>query len=141
MLELQGIAVSPGVAIGPAWVFDREGYRIARCRIPNQESAGEWIRLQGRSKAPPSDCSRVASKTSQLGRQLGNIFSAQQQMLLDPSLHLELQSMIEKKRLSAEFAVSEVLSGYAAAFRRAGTGFLVDELGIFATLRNSCSNN
>ena len=38
MLELQGIAVSPGVAIGRALVFDREGYRITRCLVKPEES-------------------------------------------------------------------------------------------------------
>jgi phosphoenolpyruvate-protein phosphotransferase (PTS system enzyme I) len=45
MLELQGIAVSPGVAIGRAMVFDREGYRITRCLVKPGEGAQEWERL------------------------------------------------------------------------------------------------
>lgn len=125
MLELQGIAVSPGVAIGPALVFDREGFRIARCRIPNEESKSEWERLQQAIQAAAERLqAREIQTANQLGKKLGNIFSAQQQMLLDGSLHAELQRMIEQKFYSAEFAVSEVLSGYAAAFRRAGASFL-----------------
>ena len=46
MLELQGIAVSPGVAIGLALVFDREGYQIPRSRVAKSEAANEWQRLQ-----------------------------------------------------------------------------------------------
>ncbi len=42
MLELQGIAVSPGVAIGRALVFDREGYRITRCLVAVGEDEREW---------------------------------------------------------------------------------------------------
>lgn len=45
MLELQGIAVSPGVAIGKALVFDREGYSLARCLIAREETEREWLRL------------------------------------------------------------------------------------------------
>ena len=45
MLELQGIAVSPGFAIGRAIVFDREGYSITRCLITKEEADGEWSRL------------------------------------------------------------------------------------------------
>ncbi len=127
MLELQGIAVSPGVAIGPALVFDREGYRIARCKIGGAERASEWERLKQAIDAAAKKLeSREHQTTRQLGKVFGGIFSAQQQMLLDSRLHEELQLMIEKRSYSAEFAVSEVLSGYAAAFRRTGTSFLVE---------------
>ncbi len=82
MLELQGIAVSPGVAIGPALVFDREGFRIARCRIPNEESKSEWERLQQAIQAAAERLqAREIQTANQLGKKLGNIFSAQQQML------------------------------------------------------------
>jgi phosphotransferase system enzyme I (PtsI) len=127
MLELQGIPVSPGVAIGPAWVLDREGYRIARCRIAPDECDTEWQRLlEAIDHAAKALSERGVQTTAQLGKHLAGIFSAQQQMLLDPQLRETLQGLIFQRKQSAEFAVSEVLTGYAAAFRRAGSGFLAD---------------
>ena len=127
MLELQGIPVSPGVAIGPALVFDREGYRIARCRIPGDESGKEWERLTAAISSSSTKLEAKGEQTkAQLGKQLAGIFSAQLQMLLDPKLQEELHRMIEAKCFSAEFAVSEVLSGYAAAFRKTGVPFLME---------------
>ena len=46
MVELHGIPVSPGVAIGPALVLDREGYRIERCQVDPTEVTEEITRLR-----------------------------------------------------------------------------------------------
>ncbi len=56
----------------------------------------------------------------------GGIFSAQQQILLDPHLQSELENLIRKKSYSAEYAVSEVFTRYAAAFRKSPSSFLAE---------------
>lgn len=127
MLELQGIAVSPGVAIGRALVFDREGYRITRCLVKPGESEIELNRLfeavgYAREKLESTQLSTKAS----LGDHLGSIFSAQQQILVDPNLQSELESLIRKKSYSAEYAVSEVFTRYAAIFRKSPSTFLAE---------------
>jgi phosphotransferase system enzyme I (PtsI) len=127
MLELQGIAVSPGVAIGRALVFDREGYRITRCLVKPEESDIELHRLveavgYAREKLESTQLSTKAS----LGDHLGSIFSAQQQILVDPKLQSELESLIRKKSYSAEYAVSEVFTRYAAIFRKSPSTFLAE---------------
>jgi phosphotransferase system enzyme I (PtsI) len=125
MLELQGIPASPGVAIGQALVFDREGYQITRSRIAKSEAASEWQRLQSAMETASTRLQTSAEQTAnQLGTKFGSIFSAQQQMLLDRRLHDELRQLVIDKHFSAEYSVSEVLSGYAAAFRKAGPVFL-----------------
>ncbi len=127
MLELQGIAVSPGVAIGQALVFDREGYQISRSRAATVDANQEWLRLKSAIDSAAAKLEASAQITAdKLGARLGGIFSAQLQMLLDRRLHDELEQLIQKQSYSAEFAVSEVLNGYAAAFRRAGSSFLAE---------------
>ncbi len=127
MLELQGIAVSPGVAIGHALVFDREGYRITRCLVAVGEDEREWQRLVDavRLTEEKLENSRQTT-TAQLGERFGGIFSAQQQLLLDPHLQSELEHLIRKKTYSAEYAVSEVFTKYAAAFRKSSSSFLAE---------------
>jgi phosphotransferase system enzyme I (PtsI) len=127
MLELQGIAVSPGVAIGRALVFDREGYRIMRCLVPVGEDESEWQRLVTAVKQSKSKLESSQQNTSAaLGEHLGGIFSAQQQILLDPHLQSELENLIRRKAYSAEYAVSEVFTRYAAAFRKSPSNFLAE---------------
>lgn len=127
MLELQGIAVSPGVAIGRALVFDREGYRITRCLVAVGEDEREWQRLLEavRNANEKLDSTRQ-STADKLGQRFGEIFSAQQQILGDPHLQSELENLIRKKTYSAEYAVSEVFTRYAAAFRKSSSTFLAE---------------
>ncbi len=125
MLELQGIAVSPGVAIGRALVFDREGYRITRCLVAVGEDEREWQRFVDavRQASLKLEANRQ-STADKLGERIGDIFSAQLQVLSDPQLQSELESLIRKRAYSAEYAVSEVFTKYAAAFRKASSSFL-----------------
>jgi len=127
MLELQGIPVSPGVAIGPALVLDADGYRIPRCIVPASDVDGEFARLQTAVEVVSEhlEQSRLDT-TATAGRQTGDIFAAQLQMLHDPRLHSELQKRIGEECQSAAFAVSGVLHNYASALRRLDNPLLAD---------------
>ncbi len=127
MLELQGIPVSPGVAIASALVLDADGYRIPRCIVPASDVDGEFVRLRAAVDivSQQLEQSRLET-TATAGRQTGDIFAAQLQMLHDPRLHSELEKRIGEDRQSAAFAVSGVLHNYAAALQRLENPFLAD---------------
>ena len=119
MVELQGIPVSPGVAIGPALVLDPHGYRIPRCLVAPADAEGEYTRLREAVDAVAERLEANCLETSAVaGEQMGNIFAAQLQMLHDPRLHAELRRRIREEYQSAPYAVSEVLNDYAAQIRR-----------------------
>ncbi len=127
MLELQGIAVSPGVAIGKVLILDREGYRITRSQINSADRQNESERLRTAiADASTRLDQHRRDSTEKIGAKkisakVGAIFSAHQQLLLDTTLHQEWLQLIEKDCYSAEFAVSTVLSRYAQAFRNMGS--------------------
>ncbi len=121
MVELQGIAVSPGVAIGKALILDREGYRITRTRIDASEREIESGRLRTAITASAAKLAKHREESHGLGAQVGDIFSAHQQLLLDPMLQAEWMSGIQDQCLSAEYSISSVLSRYAQAFRQMGS--------------------
>lgn len=127
MLELQGIAVSPGVAIGKVLILDREGYRITRSQIDSKDRHNETQRLRTAIAEATSrlDHDRQRS-TDTIGAQVGAIFSAHQQLLMDPSLHREWFRLIEDHCYSAEFAIATVLSRYAHAFRTMGSDMMAE---------------
>ncbi|MEM6365619.1 MAG: phosphoenolpyruvate--protein phosphotransferase, partial [Planctomycetota bacterium] len=127
MLELQGIPVSPGVAIGPALVLDGDGHRIPRCIVAASEVDGEFSRLHAAVDAVSEhlEHSRLET-TATAGRETGDIFAAQLQMLHDPRLHAELEKRICEGQQSAAFAVSGVLHNYASALRRLDNPLLAD---------------
>ncbi|GAA5511127.1 phosphoenolpyruvate--protein phosphotransferase [Novipirellula caenicola] len=127
MVELQGIPVSPGVAIGPALVLDPDGYRIPRCLVAAEDAEGEYARLQTAVDAVSALLETNRLETSAVaGVNTGDIFAAQLQMLHDPRLHAELGRRIREERQSAAYAVSRVLHNYAAALRRLDNPLLAD---------------
>jgi phosphotransferase system enzyme I (PtsI) len=127
MLELQGIAVSPGVAIGKVLILDREGYRITRSQIDSADRQNESARLQSAiAEASTRLDQQRQDSTQKIGEQVGAIFSAHQQLLLDPSLHREWFRLIDEQCYSAEFAISSVLSRYAHAFRNMGSELMAE---------------
>ncbi len=127
MVELQGIPVSSGVAIGPALVLDADGYRISRCLVAAEDAEEEYARL-GRAVDAVSEhleANRLAT-SAVAGEHTGDIFAAQLQMLHDPRLHSELGGRIRQQNQSAAYAVSRVLHNYAAALRRLSNPLLAD---------------
>jgi phosphotransferase system enzyme I (PtsI) len=117
MQTLQGIAVSPGVAIGEALVIDTEGFRIPR-RFVTHDAVDDEIGRFDKSVAAVAE--RIASNRDavarELGEQCGAIFSAHLQLLNDPRLRDEVRQLIRDRNWSPEYAVSRVLRRYAKVF-------------------------
>jgi phosphoenolpyruvate-protein phosphotransferase (PTS system enzyme I) len=91
MERFQGIAVSPGVAIGEAVVMDNEGFRIPRRFLPRDAVEDELERLDQAIHAATGEVERNRDRVyEQLGDQYGAIFSAHVQMLNDRRLRSEL---------------------------------------------------
>ncbi len=127
MLELQGIAVSPGVALGKVLILDREGYRITRSQIDSSDRTSEQHRLNAAIEDASTKLDRRRQDSADaLGEQIGAIFSAHQSVLNDPSLRREWDILIDRDCYSAEFAISTVLNRYAQAFRSMGSDAMLE---------------
>ena len=121
----RGIAVSPGVAIGPALVLDTEGFRIPQRFIHPEEVAGEVDRLK-RALAAAAAQTRDTQKavTDKLGGQYGAIFGSHALMIADPGLAREVEGLIREQHYTAEYAVSRVIRRYAKAMESIDDSYL-----------------
>jgi phosphotransferase system enzyme I (PtsI) len=127
MVELQGIPVSPGVAIGPALVLDSGGYRIPLTIVDADKADDEYARLRHAVEAVAARLEASRLETSAVaGQDTGEIFAAQLQMLHDPRLHAELGRRIRGSHESADYAVNRVLRNYADALRKLDNPLLAD---------------
>ncbi|MFV2068862.1 MAG: phosphoenolpyruvate-utilizing N-terminal domain-containing protein, partial [Pirellulales bacterium] len=125
MQRLQGIAVSPGVAIGEALVMDNEGFRIPRRFVARDAVEDEMERLQQAIRDAGAEIERNRDSVArQLGDQCAAIFSAHLQILLDPHLNAELESMVREQHFSPEHAVSRALRRYAKVFQELDSHYL-----------------
>src|SRR5262249_57373651 len=91
----RGIPVSPGVAIGPALVFDNEGIRIPRRFLGDGPVDGEVARLrQALAAAAREARDKQQTITEKIGKQYGAIFAAHALLLEAPPLALRLDGLI-----------------------------------------------
>jgi len=127
MQKLQGIAVSPGVAVGEALVMDNEGFRIPRRFVARDAVEHELERLEQAIAA--AGCEIEANRDAvarELGEQYAAVFSAHLQMLRDPALRAEIDGMIRERHYSPEYAVSRALRRYAKVFQRIESSYLAE---------------
>lgn len=125
MEHKRGIAVSPGVAIGPALVLGTEEFRIPKRFVLVDAVDVELARFR---QALTSVCDELASHervaAERLGRQYGAIFAAHLQLLQDAKLVGEIEDLIRKKSYAPEFATSRVLRKYAKTLQNLGDPYL-----------------
>jgi len=115
MHTLRGIAVSPGIAIGPAVVIDPHGQRLPRRNITAVAVAAELERLdRGLEHSRDDALAAEAEARQRLGPQYADILAAHAQMIADPTLRRDAREWVEHHLVAAEHAVSEVLDVHAA---------------------------
>lgn len=114
MLTLRGIAVSPGIAIGPLRVVDPRGGRPGPRAIAADSVAAEFGRLDlalDRARLEAEEAEDDARK--RIGTQYAEILGVHARMIADPVLKRDAQIRIERDHVDAEHAVAEVLEEHA----------------------------
>ena len=110
----RGIAVSPGVAIGPALVLDTEGVRIPRRFIPKDQARDEVAKLRAALIAAVAEARANQSAISEkIGKQYGAIFAAHALLIEDPALVREVEQLVVQQNFSAAYAISRVMRRHA----------------------------
>ena len=110
----RGIAVSPGVAIGPALVLDTEGYRIPERFVRKEAREAEITRLRNAlADATKEVQANQQAINEKVGKHYGAIFAAHASLITDPELLKEVETLIREKMHSAAYAVSLVIRGRA----------------------------
>lgn len=127
MMIKQGIPVSPGVAIGPAFIVGNEDYRIPQRFVRIDDVEKELERLDA---AIAQVCEELGEHeklaSDNFGKQYGAIFAAHQQLIQDPKMISEIRELIQDKCFSPEYATSKVLEQYAKLFQSLGNQYFAE---------------
>jgi phosphotransferase system enzyme I (PtsI) len=103
----RGIAVCPGIAIGPALVLDTEGVRIPTTTVPSEQVSAEVKRLRRAVQAARGEAvEKQRDLTAKLGQEIGAIFEAKHGLLEDTKLIDGIDTLVRTQNYSAEYAVS-----------------------------------
>ncbi|MBR9803766.1 phosphoenolpyruvate--protein phosphotransferase, partial [bacterium] len=127
MIIRNGIAVSPGIAIGDALVIGSEDFRIPQRFIPRRIVETELSRFRQALQHVSEEIAeneRLANEA--IGLQYGAIFAAHLQMAQDPKLISEVETLIRDRCYSPEFASSRTLRKYAKQFQSLGNAYFAE---------------
>jgi phosphotransferase system enzyme I (PtsI) len=142
VLILQGIPVSPGIAIGEALILDHEGFRIPRRFVVRDAVEEELARLDKAIAAVAKQMQQNRDSVNEkLGSQYGAIFGAHLQLLNDPQLRRELEDLVRNQHLSPEYAISRTMRRYAAFFQQLESSSMAERANDFYDIEKSLLRN
>ena len=119
MKELQGIAVSPGVAVGRVFLLDDARRRMPRRTIAPGQVPAEQERVREALKASVVELRELQERAEkELGPEAAGIFAFHSGLLRDKSITEPMVQRVEAECVSAEWAVQEQFRVVAAMFER-----------------------
>ncbi|MDP8260982.1 MAG: phosphoenolpyruvate--protein phosphotransferase [Candidatus Kappaea frigidicola] len=126
---LKGIAASPGLVIGKAYLVGDENVAVPKRKVPKEELPLEIARFEEALIKTRSEIIEIKNKIiEELGHEHGEIFDAHLLVLEDRALIEEVISYLKKDRYSVEYAFSQVLERYISAFIKIDDEYLRERL-------------
>jgi phosphoenolpyruvate-protein phosphotransferase/dihydroxyacetone kinase phosphotransfer subunit len=121
--DITGIAVAPGVAIGPAVLYKTATIAIETYHIDVPDT--EWDRLQTAIQQAKSELQQLLRHTEQtVGTYEAAIFEVHQLFLDDPLLIDNARSIIENELINAEAAWQKAVDSTVARYRELDDSYL-----------------
>ncbi len=112
-----GIAASPGIAIGPAWVVQEVELDFPTEKVDNPEE--QLNRFRGAVDKAKTQVDALREKAKQtMGEDKAAIFEAHLMVLDDPELLGSVEQKIKEERLDAAKAVHDVIEQFVAMFEQ-----------------------
>lgn len=121
----RGIAASPGIVIGKAFVLSQEDFSVKRIKLSEEEVGKEIARFQDALNTTKQELIAIRDKVNgHLGTKHASIFEAYLLVLEDPMLVGETIDKIRKERINVEYAFSQTINKFVHAFSSMGDEYL-----------------
>lgn len=109
----KGIAASPGIAIGKAYILEKEDFCILEYKIKKEDVEKEIKRFKEAVEESKKQILQIKEKVSKkIGEQEAYIFKAYLSILEDPLLIEETIKKIKKEKVNAETALRETYKSF-----------------------------
>lgn len=119
MVIIKGIAASPGIAIGKAYVLEDEEIVVNRVEIPRDQLRSEVNRFKTAYKNTHRDLDAAEQKVLKvLGKQHAKLIDAHRLILKDSLITHDVPQRIMREGVNAEFALSEALEAVNQQFEK-----------------------
>lgn len=120
MRVMTGTPVSPGIALGIAYVHETGGLSVIEYCVPPDKTAAEVARFRAAVRHVAADLKTIAEEARRLPEQaaeeISYILDAHTHMLERSRLTRGVEALIAEKRINAEAAVKRQIDDLVAAF-------------------------
>ncbi len=124
---LKGIAASPGIVIGRAFLLEEEEFYISKRTIDVADMKQEIIRFRKALTETREEMDGIRQKVlKQLGKRHVRLFDAYVLILEDPLLQNDVIRMVTEQRVNAEYALHMVIDKITKTFNIIDDGYLRD---------------
>lgn len=125
MKKLNGIAASPGIAMGKAIVIGSEDISIPKKTIKESAIPKEIARFEDALTKTRAEILNIRDKiTHEIGKEHGDIFNAHLMVIEDRALIEEVIGRIKKEKLTCDYILSQVLKKYMESFLKIDDEYL-----------------
>ncbi len=128
-IVLKGVPAAPGIAIGSAFILDRQDFIVQPRAILENEVPIEIARFEEALIKTREEILEIQKKINdEMGGAQAQIFDAHLLVLEDRTLIEEVIKHIKKEKLSAEYIFSKVLAKYVKVFSRIQDEYLRERM-------------
>ena len=121
----KGIAVSPGVAIGTAYVIHEIFVNPDTKRLESTEVTAELARFETARDRALAELRALEKKVdAQVGHEEASIFTVHQALVRDPAISSKIRRWICKNRITASAALRRLLREYEVMFAKGNDEYL-----------------
>ena len=122
---LVGLGVSPGIAIGKPLVVENRPLPVIRVPLSAGQIEPEVERLREAARRAAVHLEALAGDAARtVGSEYASIFEAHRLMLEDPALLDEVEQVIRREAVNAEWALEQVTHRLLAQFEKLGDVYL-----------------
>jgi phosphotransferase system enzyme I (PtsI) len=138
----KGIAASPGIVIGPAYVLSKKAAQVNKIELAPSKIDTEVARLHTAVERTKADIGAIKERIiHDIGSSEAEIFNAYLLMLSDPTFIGKAEEIIKTQRLNTEYALHMVLQNYSEFSNRISDSYLKERSRDINSLVDKIINN
>lgn len=138
MKNYEGLAASPGIAIGQAWIFRPQTPNIDTRTISDAEVKNEYRAFRNAQAKVDAHLEALYNRVlEKQGEHEAAIFESHRELLADEELDNDIQALIRDEHKTATAAVKEYLDQVAANMRALEDEYLRERAAEFEDLQNN----
>ncbi len=128
-MKLNGIAASPGIAIGRAYLISEEPYCVIKRNIGESQIKKEISRFRKAIQTVDIDFKKQKERVStEMGKTYAKLFNAYGLILKDPLFYKDTIKVITEERVNVEYALQTVIDRITKTFSMLDDEYMRDRI-------------